>query len=68
MLEKNKERLAKIESINNGKPIRETVAIYITTGIEHPRYFDACIMSEECSATCLDGKYLSFILRKPILV
>ena len=65
-IEKNKERLAKIESMDNGKPIRETMAMDIMAGIEHFRYFAACIMAEEGSATVLDGKYLSLILREPI--
>ena len=65
-IEKNKERLAKIESIDNGKPIRETLNVDIPLGIKHFRYFAGCIMAEEGSATVLDEKYLSLILREPI--
>ena len=65
-IEQNKERLAKIESIDNGKPIRETLNVDIPLGIKHFRYFAGCIMAEEGSATVLDEKYLSLILREPI--
>ena len=65
-IEKNKEKLAKIESMDNGKPIRETLNIDIPLGINHFKYFAACIVAEEGSANILDGKLLSLILREPI--
>ena len=65
-IEKNKEKLAKIESMDNGKPIRETLNFDIPTGINHFRYFAGCILAEEGSANVLDEKYLSLILREPI--
>ena len=65
-IEKNKEHLAKVESMDNGKPIRETLYFDIPMGVRHFRYFAACILAEEGSATVLDGKYLSMILREPI--
>ena len=65
-IEKNKEHLAKVESMDNGKPIRETLNIDIPMGVRHFRYFAACILADEGSATVLDGKYLSMILREPI--
>ena len=48
-IEKNKEKLAKIESMDNGKPIRETLNIDIPGAANHFRYFAACILSEELS-------------------
>ena len=65
-IEQNKEKLAKIESMDNGKPLRETLNIDIPYGADHFRYFASCIMAEEGSATVLDEKYLSLILREPI--
>ena len=65
-IEKNKEHLAKVESMDNGKPIRETLNFDIPMGVRHFRYFAGCILAEEGSATVLDGKYLSMILREPI--
>ena len=65
-IEKNKEKLAKIESMDNGKPLRETLNIDIPSGANHFRYFAACIVAEEGSANVLDEKYLSLILHEPI--
>ena len=65
-IDKNKEKLAKIESMDNGKPIRETMAVDIPSAANHFRYFAACIVADEGSATVLDGKYLSIVLREPI--
>ena len=65
-IEKNKEKLAKIESMDNGKPIRETMAVDIPSAAKEFRYFAACIVADEGSANVLDGKYLSLILREPI--
>ena len=65
-IEKNKKHLAKVESMDNGKTIRETLNIDIPSAASHFRYFAACILAEEGSATVLDGKYLSMILREPI--
>ena len=65
-IDKNKEHLAKVESMDNGKPIRETLAIDIPSGAEHFRYFALCIMADEGTATVIDGKYLSIVLKEPI--
>ena len=50
-IDKNKEKLAKIESMDNGKPLRETLNIDIPYGADHFRYFATCIVAEEGSAT-----------------
>ena len=65
-IDKNTEKLAKIESMDNGKPIRETMAVDIPSAAKEFRYFAACIVADEGSANVLDGKYLSLILREPI--
>ena len=66
VIEENKERLAFIESLDNGKPIRETLNIDVPLAIDHFRYFASVIEVEEGSATILDNRYLSLILREPI--
>lgn len=66
VIEENKERLAFIESLDNGKPIRETLNIDVPLAIDHFRYFASVIEVEEGSATVLDNRYLSLILREPI--
>jgi len=55
-----------VESLDNGKPIRETMAIDIPLSAKHFRYFAGCIMAEEGSANILDEQFLSLILREPI--
>ena len=52
--------------MDNGKPIRETMAVDIPSAAKHFRYFAACIVADEGSANVLDEKYLSLILREPI--
>ena len=66
VIEKNKEKLAKIESMDNGKPLRETMNIDIPYAINHFRYFAGCIIADEGSSNIIDGQYLSLILREPI--
>lgn len=55
-----------VESLDNGKPIRETMAIDIPLSAKHFRYFAGCILAEEGSANVLDEQFLSLILREPI--
>ena len=66
IIDANTEHLAMVESLDNGKPIRETMAIDIPLSAKHFRYFAGCIMAEEGSANILDEQYLSLILREPI--
>ena len=66
IIDENKEFLATVESMDNGKPIRECLAIDIPMSADHFRYFAGCIMAEEGSATMLGEDTLSLILREPI--
>lgn len=66
IIDENKELLAMVESLDNGKPIRETMAIDVPYSAEHFRYFAGVILSEEGSANMLDNNTLSLILREPI--
>ncbi len=66
VIDKNKERLAMIETLDNGKPLRESLLVDIPYAADHFRYFAACIRAEEGSATMLDNQTLSLILREPI--
>jgi aldehyde dehydrogenase (NAD+) len=65
-IEANAEHLAMVETLDNGKPIRETRAVDIPLSADHFRYFAAAIRTEEGSATMLDNDTLSIILREPI--
>ena len=66
IIDENKEHLAKVESMDNGKPIRETLNVDIPFAVEHFRYFAGVIMGEEGSANVLDEKQLSIVLREPL--
>ena len=66
IIDANQEYLAMVESLDNGKPIRETMAVDIPMSAQHFRYFAGCIMADEGSANMLGESTLSLILREPI--
>lgn len=70
VIDANAEKLAMIESLDNGKPIRETMAVDIPLSSDHFRYFAGVIRAEEGEASIIDdpifGNNLSIILREPI--
>ena len=66
IIDENKELLATVETMDNGKPIRETTLVDIPLAASHFRYFAGCILADEGQATVLDEKFLSLILREPI--
>jgi acyl-CoA reductase-like NAD-dependent aldehyde dehydrogenase len=66
ILEKNAEKIAMVESIDNGKPIRESSMIDLPLAIDHFRYFAGVIRAEEDEASIIDKDTMSIILREPI--
>lgn len=66
LIEANTEKLAMIETLDNGKPIRETLNIDIPLAVDHFRYFAGVIRAEEGEAVMIDKDTLSIILREPI--
>ena len=66
VIDKNKEHLAKVESLDNGKPIRETMNVDVPFAADHFRYFAGAIRTEEDSASFFDENTLSLIIREPI--
>ena len=66
IIDENKEHLAMVETLDNGKPIRETLNVDIPMSAAHFRYFASCIVADEGSASVLGEKFLSLILREPI--
>ncbi len=65
-IEENAEWLARVETMENGKPIRETQSVDIPLAVEHFRYFAGVILADEGQANVLQGKFLSIVLRDPI--
>lgn len=63
--EANLEKLAVVETIDNGKPIRETRAADLPLVVDHFRYFAGLIRADEGSATELDQHTLSLNIHEP---
>ncbi len=66
VIEENAEHFALVETLDNGKPIRETRAIDVRLSIEHFRYFAGAILAEEDSAKVISEEVISLALREPI--
>lgn len=66
IIDANKDHLAMVETLDNGKPIRETSAVDIPLAADHFRYFAGAIRTEEGRATMLDENTMSLVLREPI--
>lgn len=66
IIDANREVLATIETMDNGKPIRETMNADIPLAADHFRYYAAVIRSDEGVATMLDNNTMNVILREPV--
>jgi len=62
----NLELIAAVETIDNGKPIRETRAADIPLAIDHFRYFAACIRAQEGSLSELDHDTVAYHFHEPL--
>lgn len=60
------EQLARVESLDNGKPFRETLNVDVPMAAHHFRYFAGSIMAEEDKCNFLDSTTLSMIVHEPI--
>ena len=65
-MEQNLDYLATVETIDNGKAVRETLNADIPLGIDHFRYFAGVIRAEEGSHVELDEHTVSLIVHEPI--
>src|SRR3546814_5868085 len=54
------------ETIDNGKPIRETTAADIPLAIDHFRYFAACVRSQEGSIAKIDHDTVAYHFHEPL--
>ncbi|AJA48446.1 putative aldehyde dehydrogenase AldA [Clostridium pasteurianum DSM 525 = ATCC 6013] len=66
LIEENLEHLALVETLDNGKPLRETLNIDVPASADHFRYFAAAIRTEEGTAQDIDNSTLSIVLKEPI--
>ena len=65
-MEENLELLALAETLDNGKPIRETRNADVPLSIDHFRYFASCIRAEEGSAGELDKDTVAYHFKEPM--
>merc|ERR1740130_959874 len=66
IIEANADRLAKIETVDNGKAVRESMAADLPLMIDHFRYFAGVIRAEEGSASEIDENTLSLCIQEPL--
>jgi len=65
-MEANLELIATAETIDNGKPIRETMAADIPLAIDHFRYFAGCIRAQEGSVSQIDSETYAYHFHEPL--
>ena len=65
-MEKNLQLLAVAETIDNGKPIRETMAADLPLAIDHLRYFAGCIRAQEGAISEIDETTVAYHFQEPL--
>ena len=65
-MEQNLNILALSETIDNGKPIRETTAADIPLAIDHFRYFASCIRAQEGTISEIDHDTVAYHFHEPL--
>ncbi|HSV36214.1 MAG TPA: aldehyde dehydrogenase [Ramlibacter sp.] len=65
-LEQNLEALAYAESVDNGKPIRETLNADIPLTVDHFRYFAGCLRAQEGALSQIDDNTVAYHFHEPL--
>ncbi|OIR17694.1 acetaldehyde dehydrogenase 2 [mine drainage metagenome] len=65
-LEANLELLAYAETVDNGKPIRETLNADVPLCIDHFRYFAGCLRAQEGTLSELDETTVAYHFHEPL--
>lgn len=65
-IEENLEDLATIETMDNGKAIRETKTVDLPWVVDHFRYFASLLRADEDEISKLDGRFVSIRKREPL--
>ena len=58
--------LATVETIDNGKPIRETMAADLPLAVDHFRYFAGCIRAQEGGISEIDHDTVAYHFHEPL--
>ncbi len=65
-IEENLERLAYAETVDNGKPIRETLNADIPLAVDHFRYFAGCVRAQEGGISEIDANTVAYHIQEPL--
>jgi len=65
-LEEKLNLLALVETIDNGKPIRETTAADLPLGVDHFRYFAGAIRAQEGGLSEIDHDTVAYHFQEPL--
>jgi aldehyde dehydrogenase len=65
-IEQNLERLAYAETVDNGKPIRETLNADVPLAVDHFRYFAGCLRAQEGALSEIDGDTIAYHFHEPL--
>ncbi len=65
-IEDNLDALAQVESCDNGKPIRESLAADLPLAVDHYRYFASCIRAQEGSICEIDRNTIAYHYHEPL--
>ncbi|WP_375287272.1 aldehyde dehydrogenase [Sphingomonas sp.] len=65
-MEEKLDLLALVETIDNGKPIRETTNADIPLAIDHFRYFAGCVRAQEGSIAEIDHDTVAYHYHEPL--
>ncbi|MDF2467071.1 MAG: aldehyde dehydrogenase [Ramlibacter sp.] len=65
-IEQNLELLAYAESVDNGKPIRETLNADIPLTVDHFRYFAGCLRAQEGALSEIDENTIAYHFHEPL--
>jgi aldehyde dehydrogenase len=65
-IEQNLEMLAYAETMDNGKPIRETLNADIPLAVDHFRYFAGCVRAQEGSLSEIDAETVAYHFHEPL--
>ena len=65
-LEERLPTLALIETVDNGKPIRETTHADLPLAIDHFRYFAGCLRAQEGSISEIDHDTIAYHFHEPL--
>ncbi|WKB35901.1 aldehyde dehydrogenase family protein [Terrilactibacillus sp. S3-3] len=66
LMEEHKEELAQLETLDNGKPIRETSAADIPLAIEHFRYYAGWATKIVGQTIPVQGPYFNYTRHEPV--